>query len=346
MWQRGGNSSGRRKPHKTKGLPCLIGGLIITLLFGPVTAFAETEFLAFGDIPYSNSDQYAVVEEIGRQARAAGLPFAVNYGDIKGGGERCGNALLARRVALMASVIPGKVIATPGDNDWTDCDRNSAGGYDELERLDYLLDLLHEAAPDEGALGITRQVPAYWENARWQQGETLFTTLHVVGTDNGRQQIDKSDRDAALDRVSARDAANLVWLEQSFVEARKSGAEALVFVTHHDPTSFKYSDDEERKEKHCTFERRRKCNPYKLLVDRMKALTAAIGVPVLWVHGSTGPVCLDKGFGGSDAPGLWRLNGPGDFAVLDAAVVTVNPSAQIPFRARLLLAGSEIETGC
>ena len=48
---------------------------------------------------------------------------------------------------------------TPGDNDWTDCDRPSNGGFSSLERLDYErkvffstpFSLGQEAAPAAGA---------------------------------------------------------------------------------------------------------------------------------------------------------------------------------------------------
>lgn len=302
------------------------------------------EFIAFGDIPYDDGVQMLSVGQIGRQARANGYSFAINYGDIKGGGESCADRLIENRLEAIAAVLPGRVVMTPGDNDWTDCDRSSAGGFDELERLDHLIARHKYHAPDDADLGIIRQAPAYWENARWVHEDVLFATLHVVGTDNGRRDIDHSDKDVARERVWARDAANLTWMEQAFATARDIQARALVFAMHHDPTDFKHRD---KADKPCTVDRRKKCNPYKALMDRLISLTGASGLPVLLIHGSTKEMCLDKGFGGEAAPTLWRLNGPGDFAVLDAAVVRVNSAAQVPFRASLLLGDIPIpEGGC
>ena len=54
--------------------------------------------------------------------------------DIKGGREPCSDALFARRRALLArSAHP--LVLLPGDNEWTDCHRPSAGAFDPLERL-------------------------------------------------------------------------------------------------------------------------------------------------------------------------------------------------------------------
>ena len=62
---------------------------------------------------------------------------------------------------------------------------------------------------------------------------------------------------------------------------------------------------------------------------------------VLLVHGSTGNYCLDPGFGGWRAPKLWRLNGPGDFVVIDAAGVRFDAADVSPFRVRGLSTGDQ-----
>ena len=61
--------------------------------------------------------------------------------------------------------------------------------------------------------------------------------------------------------------------------------------------------------------------------------------PVLLVHGDTTPYCMDKSFGGPQAPNLWRLNAWGDYqAPADATVITVQPdNPQQPFAAETLL---------
>ena len=74
--------------------------------------------------------------------------------------KSCTDALLQEHKALLAQIYSGKVIYTPGDNDWTDCDRISLlYSYDELERLDYLTKLMYQTPPllDEELTSITAQ---------------------------------------------------------------------------------------------------------------------------------------------------------------------------------------------
>ncbi len=61
--------------------------------------------------------------------------------------------------------------------------------------------------------------------------------------------------------------------------------------------------------------------------------------PVLLVQGDTNPYCMDKDFGGQQAPNLWRLNAWGDYQnPADATVITVRADdRQNPFAAQTLL---------
>lgn len=293
------------------------------------------EFVAFGDLPYDEGGQMHRLLRIGEAVRGGDYPFVINYGDVKGGGEKCTNALLLDRLAKIHAVLPGRVFLTPGDNDWTDCDRDSNGGYDELERLSFIRHAFTADPIADDRFETARQRPDFPENALWHHAGVVFATLHVVGTDNGRRKIgDNTDKGAAYAAVEARDAANLAWLTDAFRIAESRDAQAVVVAFHADPTDFKHQD---RADMECSAERRKKCNPYKTVVDALRDRAASFGKPVLAVHGSTSPICFARDFGGSEAPNLWRLNGPGDFAAVDAAVVTVEPSAAEPFKARLLI---------
>ena len=83
---------------------------------------------------------------------------------------------------------PHKTVYTPGDNDWTDCDRfNLSALYDELERLNYLRQLFFH----QDAHQLTRDIPGlirqegFIENALWKIDPVVFATLHIPGTNNG-----------------------------------------------------------------------------------------------------------------------------------------------------------------
>ncbi len=308
------------------------------MLAGSVTPALSTDFIALGDMPYGH-DQIGSLRYIGKKIRGGGYPFVVHYGDIKAGDEPCSDAVLKERRDIIYALMEGRVFYTPGDNDWTDCDRADAGGFDELERLTRLRELFFSEAdlPSLPGAAVIRQSPAYPENARWQYDGIRFVTLHIVGSDNGRAEIEHSDVDAALAAVNARDAANLAWLDAAFADAEDTAA--IVAFMQADP-----DDLENRNERGtaCGPARPTDCNPYLTFLERLTELADDFDKPVLLVHGSTNRFCLDTGFGGWRAPKLWRLNGPGDFVTIDAAVVHADPAARRPFQVHGLLSGDAV----
>ena len=319
---------------QTLALPAIA----FVLLAAGLAQASGTDFVVLGDIPYGQ-DQAQGLGYLGKNIRDGKFPFVVHYGDAKGGGETCSDALLTARRDLIYGLLEGRVFYTPGDNDWTDCDRDAAGGFDELERLARLREIFFSGPglPAEPAWRIVRQSPDYPENARWDYEGIRFVTLHIVGTDDGRVEIKHSEVDAALTEANARQAANLQWLDAAFAGAQD--AVALVALMQADP--YDLSDRKER-DTACDAQRPTACNPYLTFLERLTVLADAFDKPVLLVHGSTNRFCLDTGFGGWRAPKLWRLNGPGDFVTIDAAVVHVDPGARMPFEVHGLLPGDAV----
>lgn len=299
------------------------------------SAAKALEFVVLGDMPYGQ-DQVRSLQFIGGKIREAEFPFVIHYGDLKAGNAPCDDALLAERRNLLLQLVEGGLFYTPGDNDWTDCDRAAAGGFDELERLDKIRAFFFsEDTPSRPEWQVARQSPDYPENARWVHDGLQFVSLHIVGSDNGRREIEGTDPpEKALDAVDARDQANLVWLDAAFDHARRNDREGLVVVIHADPGEIAHHEHRARA---CSGSERVACNPYRPFLQRLTEQSDLFDKPVLLVHGSTSNYCLDEGFGGWRAPKLWRLNGPGDFTVIDATVVRFDPNDPSPFRARGLL---------
>lgn len=307
----------------------------ISLLVATECLAEPVEFVVLGDLPYGD-DQIRSLDFIGSKISEAGFPFVIHYGDLKAGDVPCDDALLGQRRKQLFGLVEGGLFYTPGDNDWTDCDRTSAGDFDELERLDKLRDMFFsEDLPSKPEWRIERQDPEYPENARWVYGGLQFVTLHIVGSDNGRHEIEETDPpERALDAVDARDQANLVWLDAAFDQAQDSDLAALIAVIHADPVEILHHAHRNRS---CSQTERTVCNPYLPFLQRLTERADQFGKPVLLVHGSTSNFCLDPGFGGWRAPKLWRLNGPGDFVVIDAAVVSFDADDRNPFEVRSLL---------
>ncbi|MEQ8604537.1 MAG: hypothetical protein RIB45_14575 [Marivibrio sp.] len=314
-------------------------------------------FAALGDMPYlgwsedggsvvDDSQGRVLVRQIIPAVKAAQPAFTLHYGDLKGGSASCTDALLAERLAQIRAIQPGRTIFTPGDNDWTDCDRDGlAQPMSELERLDRLRALAYRQEEAGAALKPSRQ-PLYPENARFRAGPAIVASLHVVGTNNGRHQILRDDKRAALAQVDARDAANEVWLAAAFDEAAAADADFVVLVFQ--------ADIFKRQGARCTALSREACDGHAWLRDVLKAKASVFDGLVLAIHGDTDDHCLDRPIDGAE--NFWRLNGPGDRwetaggavggGLLDAVEVTLTPGERPSIAARYLLANEPPPSSC
>ena len=324
------------------GLSLLCLGVLL-----PTHAQAQSfRFVAVGDMPYSPQERQALDGEIRDAIATSQVPFVVHYGDFKGGGETCSESLFTARRDQIYGLLPGRVFYTPGDNDWTDCDRPFLKEpASELTQLDLMRRLFFDQPLDLPESWAYARQPNFPENARWQQNNVVFTTLHVLGTNNGRQEILLDDPELALSLVEARDQANRVWLQEAFDAAKE--AQALVVTVQADVTNPDGSGA-------CTAYHRMNCDAFSNFRDQLMRLAANFreqgqpAKPVLLVHGDTFPFCLDNNFGGEMAPNLWRLNAWGDFqSPPDATEITVQPSVMDePFAVKTLLGQTVPQANC
>ncbi len=191
--------------------------------------------------------------------------------------------------------------------------------FDELERLAYLRKIFYE----DKALDLSQDIPhlsrqkGQPENSMWKIKGLLMGTLHIVGTNNGRVNILKSDVNQTLDEVDKRDDLNRIWLKKLFENAKD--AEGLVVVFHAD--IYRFRGDAPA----CTKENRLKCNPFKNIRDDIESMAKEYKKPVLAVHGDTNAYCFNQQ--STQIPNLWHFNGPGDFKVSDAARIVFDPNS-------------------
>lgn len=192
-------------------------------------------FALIGDLPYSDADESNLAALLAA-TDAEQLAFVLHVGDLKGGQESCGDTLLARRQALLArSAHP--LVLLPGDNEWTDCHRRSAGGFEPLERLAALRARFWSTPGPMGrrgadavtAMAFERQ-RAQPENARWRIGDVHFVAVHVVGSNNGFDEYPGSRAEFV-----ARRELNRRWLFDTLAVALRERADALVIATHGNP---------------------------------------------------------------------------------------------------------------
>lgn len=234
-------------------------------------------FALIGDLPYTAAGEADAASLIAA-LDAERIELVIHVGDIKSGTEPCSDALLARRHALLArSAHP--LVLLPGDNEWTDCHRLPAGGYDPLERLAALRALFWSAPTPLGARGeATRAALAFErqtgqpENVRWRIGPVRFAGLHVVGSGNGRDGFEGSRAS-----LVARSGRNRAWLRETVGIALDERADALVIAAHGNPE----------------FGR----TPRPGFVDWIEDLRAAADVfarPIVLLHGDTHRFRVDR----------------------------------------------------
>src|SRR6478672_6326169 len=96
----------------------------------------------WGDLPYSDVQAQVGVPNLIADMNKQELAFTVHDGDLKAGNGTpgsvtptiCSDALYVQGLGFF-NALRAPAILTPGDNDWTDCDRPSNGGFNSLERL-------------------------------------------------------------------------------------------------------------------------------------------------------------------------------------------------------------------
>lgn len=204
------------------------------LLLASTAAQAETyHFGLIGDVPYSAYERRELPRMLDAMADSQ-VDFIAHIGDIKHGKERCDDSLFEDRYRLFnAARVP--FVFVPGDNEWSDCDRQSNGGYDPLERLGALRRLFW---PDAFSLGqkklaLEQQPGAYPEHARFRLGPVLFVTLNIPGGNNFG--LDNEPQPEFLTRRPA----VLNWLRDSFALARREHLAGIVLLFQADP-AFKH----------------------------------------------------------------------------------------------------------
>lgn len=196
----------------------------------------------WGDLPYSPQQETVGLPQLLADMNAHRLKFTVHDGDLKAGsGSPCDDALYLRARGWFDS-LRGAAMFTPGDNDWTDCDRPSNGGFNSRERLDKERQVFFATPFSLGQQPMRQEVQAQplclgaagavacVENRRWTVGRITYVTLNVQGSCNN---LCDTAPDPA--EFQARTAANIQWLRDSFAEAAQRRSSAIMLISQADP---------------------------------------------------------------------------------------------------------------
>jgi len=263
----------------------------------------------WGDLPYSAVQRETGVPNLIEDMNRQRLAFSVHAGDIKSGSSRCDDEVYAQAERYFNS-FEAPAMYTPGDNEWTDCDRPSNGGYSSRERLEFIRANLFDSPSSFGQrrMALEHQARPYVENARWERDRVVYATLHVVGSDNNRSG------DVAPDPAEwqAREEATNRWMRETFARARQRNAAAVMLVAQANPGFDR--DDPNR----APVRDPRTLAPEDGFASFLRALreeTIAFRKPVVLVHGDSHYFRVDKPLLDSQGRRLetfTRLEVPGD----------------------------------
>ncbi len=196
----------------------------------------------WGDLPYSAEQAAVGVPNLIADMNANRLVFSAHNGDLKAGsGSLCDDALYHQALAFF-NMLRAPAIFTPGDNDWTDCDRPTNGGFNSLERLDRERALFFSTPFTLGqrklrqevqtavlCLGLNGPVPCV-ENRRWTVRGVTYATLNVQGSCNNL-----CDTAPNAAEWAARNAANIQWLRETFAAAKARRSSAVMLISQGNP---------------------------------------------------------------------------------------------------------------
>lgn len=193
----------------------------------------------WGDLPYNSAQATIGVPNLIADMNSQNLAFTAHDGDLKSGGSECTDAVYTQAAGYFAA-LKAPAAFTPGDNDWTDCDRNPA--YNSLAQLDkeralffstpYTLGqrkLRQQVQSTPLCLGVSGSVPCV-ENRRWTYNGVTYATLNIQGSCNNL-----CDTAPDPNEYAARNAADIAWMQDTFAEASKRKSAAIMFISQADP---------------------------------------------------------------------------------------------------------------
>src|SRR5262245_15809911 len=267
----------------------------------------------WGDLPYSDLQALTGVPNLIADMNRQNLAFSVHDGDLKVGSgvigsvtpSRCTDDLYAEALGYL-NALKAPAILTPGDNDWTDCDRPANGGFSSLERLDYERRIFfndrfsqgqhrlrQEVQTDVLCLGVSGPVPCV-ENRRWMHGGVLFFTMNVPGSCNNL-----CDTNPDPTEYQIRNAANILWMQQSFAKAKARRAAAVMIIAQANP-GWDLTDPTRAPTRFPTTlienDADAAADGYKAYLLALRAEVTAFRKPVSYVHGDSHYFRIDKPF--------------------------------------------------
>lgn len=243
----------------------------------------------WGDMPYNDAQKTVGVPALISDMNSQHLAFTAHDGDLKAGSGACPDSLYTDALARFNS-LEAPAMFTPGDNDWTDCDRTA--GVNSNERLAFERTVLFSTPFSFGQHKLRQEVQAapYVENRRWRVGKVIYATLNVQGSCNNLCDVAPDPAEHA-----ARNAADIAWLTETFDQAKRLDAAAVMLIFQADPgwDATDATRAPARDPKTLT-ETDAAPDGYKSFLVALRDQTIAFARPVAAVHGDSHYFRIDK----------------------------------------------------
>src|SRR6266567_6725699 len=253
----------------------------------------------WGDLPYSTLQATVGVPNIIADMNSQNLAFTAHDGDLKSGSSECTDAVYTQALGYFSS-LRAPAVFTPGDNDWVDCDRTA--GYSSLAQLDKERKLFfstpftlgqhrlrQEVQTTPLCLGVSGNVPCV-ENRRWILGGVVYATLNIQGSCNN---LCDTNPDPA--EFAARNAADIIWMQETFAFAKQRHAAAIMFISQADP-GFDASDATRApvRDPKTLAETDGQPDGFQAFLSALRDQVVAFKKPVVYVHGDSHYFRIDR----------------------------------------------------
>ncbi len=256
-------------------------------------SFALITDLPYGDVQVKKFEN--VIKEINHDQK---IDFIMHAGDIKAGSETCDNNRIMARLRQFQKFREA-FIYTPGDNEWTDCHRVNNGSFNPVERLEFLRKVFFpnpSYSLGQRPIKVLSQSSVsgfekYVENVLFERHNIVFSTIHIVGSNNNLAPwsgIDPNDsvdnpRSDRLAEFEERLKAALNWLEYTFQYAEDYDAKGVFVMIHANPR-FELGEDEQGRAGFNDF------------LAKLRELTQQYQKPVVLAQGDSHFYFVDKPF--------------------------------------------------
>jgi hypothetical protein len=291
-----------------------------------------------GDWPYNDlllDNASLLVDSVNADRN---VHLVIHVGDIHSGSQPCTSAGILPPIAAsnpgwnqavfqQFQKFRAPLVYTPGDNEWTDCQKaKEKSSGDPLKELASVRGLffarpgvtlgLSEMDVTTQAKSFSPTFPAdaqFVENVMWQSSKVVFATFNQPGSNNNTLPWAGAFANPAAQAQSnaERAGANLRWLDAAFALADQRNAKAVVIVVQADmwdPAALPPGDG---------------LDAYTPFVKRLADLALRFGRPVLLLNG-------DSHVFGSDKP----------LAVPSSATGVIHATPAVPNLTRITVQGS------